>query len=185
MQIFVVEDRPQKAAKALCDKHVLSQIGETAEMLALAHMRNEEPLPPLARLKVRRRHLNHPCTKWVGLTLGNFQWAADLGVALLDEYSHRYGKEHAYTLDIYRMACSPPFKLLSSGLPETPHPLVVPENYRMAMPATFGASVILSYRIYYHVKSAYMPMRWTRRRKPKWFDYAGASALHLDVNAHT
>lgn len=185
MQIFVVEECPQKAAKSLCDKHVLSQIGETAEMLALAHLRNQEPLPPFARLKVRKHHLNHPCVKWVSLTLGNYKWAADLGTALLDEYTHRYGKEHAYFLDIYRMACSPPFKLLDSSLPETQHPLVVPANYRMAMPATYQASIVLSYRIYYHIKAAYMPMRWTRRRRPKWFDYSAVSALHLDANAHT
>ena len=185
MQIFVVEESPLRAAKALCDKHVLSQIGETAEMLALAHLHNHEPVPPLARLKVRRGHVNHPCTRWVGLTLGNYQWAATLGVALLDEYAHRYNNEHAYTVDIYRMASSPPFQLIGAAMPETPHPLVVPENYRMAMPATQGASVVLSYRIYYHMKAAHMPMRWTRRRKPKWFDYAGVSALHLDAHAHT
>lgn len=185
MQIFVVEEDPQHVAKSLCDKHVLSQIGETAEMLALSHLHNGESLPPLARLKVRKRHLNHPCTRWVGLTLGNYQWAGALGVALLDEYSHRYGKEHAYSLDIYRMASSPPFKLLNAGLPQTQHPLVVPTNYRMAMPATHSVSTVLSYRIYYHMKAGNMPMRWTRRRKPKWFDYSAVSALHLDVNAHT
>lgn len=187
VQIFAIEEQPQKAAKSLCDKHILSQIGETAELLALSHLHNGEQVPPLARLKVRKGHVNHPCTKWVGLTLGNYQWAANLGIALLDEYVFRYDRdqEHAYFLDMHRMASCPPFKLLEQNLPLTPHPLVVPENYRMAMPATLGVSIMLSYRVYYHIKSAYMPMRWTRRKKPKWFDYAGVSALHLDTNAHT
>ena len=100
MQIFVVETQPDAAARALCDKHVISQIGETAEMLALAHVVAGEGLPPQYVLKPRTRHLHHPCVQWVAATAGSYRWAHKLATALLLEYTHRYKRFHAYQMDV-------------------------------------------------------------------------------------
>lgn len=161
MQIFVVENHPKQIAHALCNKHIVSQVGETAEMLAIAHVRNGEYVPPLITLEARRRHINHPCCAWVSQTEGNYIWAHQLALALCQEFKHRYGHEHAYEKDIMRML-HPPFKLMQAAMPQTPAPAVVPEQYK-------AASVIQSYRNYYHYKAARMAMHWTNRRPPHWF----------------
>ena len=40
-------------------------------------------------------HLNHPCTIWTRQSRQNWQWLYDHAVALCNEYSRIYGKEHA------------------------------------------------------------------------------------------
>lgn len=161
MQIFMVEDQPQRIARSLCDKHVVSQIGETAEMLAIAHVRNGEHMPPMLTLNARKRHLNHPCPVWVGTTEGNYLFAYQLAVQLCNEYTHRYKRQHQYELDIGRMMYAP-FKLMHAALPLTPNPIVVPDVFRCS-------SLMQSYRQYYHYKSQQMPMHWTNRQPPHWF----------------
>lgn len=164
MQIFVVETAAMAVARSLCDKHVINQIGETAELLAIAHHRLGEGVPPTQRLKPRIRHVNHPCAKWVAETAGNYAWTWKMGMALCEEYTHRYGKVHAYQHDLFNMVHGP-FCLAGAKLAMTPHPIVVP-------PAHLGPSVLESYRTYYQFKAQVMRMNWTRRTPPKWFDPA-------------
>jgi len=40
-------------------------------------------------------HLNHPCTKWTYETSENYKWHYKLLLAMLKEYTYRYGKNHA------------------------------------------------------------------------------------------
>lgn len=162
MQIFVVETAPVAVARALCDKHVINQIGETAELLAIAHHRLGEGVPPMERLKPRTRHVNHPCSKWVAETAGNYHWTWKMGAALCEEYTHRYGKVHAYQNDLMNMVHGP-FSLAKTKLTMTPHPIVVPEVH-------LCSGVLDSYRTYYQFKAQIMRMNWTHRQPPKWFD---------------
>lgn len=162
MQIFVLESTPLKAAQALCDKHVVSQVGETAQLLALAALRNGEQIPPVTSLVPSTRHLNHPCSKWVGETLSNYQWTYELAKYLCDEYRYRYKREHAYEKDI-KLMLHPPFKLLNEAKGPTPAPAVVPEVF------VNRNSIVHSYRSYYCFKASTMPMRWTSRHPPMWF----------------
>lgn len=162
VQIFVVETQPGDAARALCDKHVISQIGETAELLAIAHVLNGEGVPPMAVLRPRTRHLHHPCAKWVGATLGNYRWTHQLAKALLREYTHRYGRYHVYESDIVRMTHAP-FKLRADKAPKVGHVAVMPDEF------VDPTSVLKSYRNYYHHKAEKMKMRWTNRLSPRWF----------------
>lgn len=178
MQIFVVEKDPVDIARALCDKHVLSQIGETAELLALAHVIHKEGIPPLHRLKPRLGHAHHPCAQWVSRSAGNYRWAVDLALALCQEYTHRYQHgEHAYQAEVARMM-HPPFPMLQQNKPRTPHVIVVPEAY------LFKRNPVKSYRGYYHLKAQRMMMRWTRRLSPKWFTANEGVSISYGHAAH-
>ena len=48
MNLFYVEKEPVAAAQALCDKHVVKMILETAQMLSTAHRLLETPQAPLS-----------------------------------------------------------------------------------------------------------------------------------------
>ena len=67
MNIFFLDNNPQKAAKAHCDKHVNKMIIEHLQMMSVAL--DYHGLDP-ARKKDGdfysvRAFKNHPCTKWV------------------------------------------------------------------------------------------------------------------------
>lgn len=161
MQIFAVCATPHAAARALCDRHVINQIGETAELMCIAHLIAGEQIPPLHRLKPRVvKHRNHPCARWVAETAANYRWAQRHATALCVEYTLRYGKHHAYEDDVIRLY-APPFRLIGKDH-LTPFPQVMPD-YVQSMNA------VDAYRRYYHLKAVTMRMRWTNRPPPDWF----------------
>jgi len=109
MNIFFLDTDPVLAAQYQCDKHVVKMILETAQMLCTAHrvldgerMYSEKTKKPLQQYNHPRwhdvlykcAHINHPSTKWIRATSGNYQWAFAHFCALCDEYSYRYGKLH-------------------------------------------------------------------------------------------
>lgn len=49
---------------------------------------------PRAKTWYRTTHLNHPCSKWVAASSGNYNWTVAHFKALLAEYTRRYGKVH-------------------------------------------------------------------------------------------
>ena len=57
MNLFYVEREPVAAAQALCDKHVVKMILETAQMLSTAHRLSETPQAPFV---YKVTHRNHP-----------------------------------------------------------------------------------------------------------------------------
>jgi hypothetical protein len=86
MNIFVVDEDPEVAARQLCDKHVVKMILETAQMLCtVAHNHGYE-----APYKVA--HPKHPCTLWAGKSAANWTWLIDHGLAMSEEYTERYGR---------------------------------------------------------------------------------------------
>ena len=82
MNIFFLHRDPQWAANALCDKHVPKMLLESAQMLSTAVRRYEEDTDttPLAEPIYKSAYPNHPMTKWVGETKGNFKWALENAV---------------------------------------------------------------------------------------------------------
>lgn len=89
MNIFVLNSEPVRAAQDQCDKHVVKMPLETAQMLCAVLHRYDAPDVPY-----RATHGKHPCTLWAGETRANFLWLYEHGLALGDEYTHRYGKTH-------------------------------------------------------------------------------------------
>ena len=86
MNIFVLDLDVNKCASMYHNKHVVKMVLETAQMLCSAHE------PDIAPYK--RTHYNHPCSKWARASTANYLWLCDLGKAIAQEYTKRYGKRH-------------------------------------------------------------------------------------------
>jgi hypothetical protein len=89
MNIFVTSPDPVESAVNLDDKRVIKMILESAQMLSTAMVVHNGPGP------YKITHKNHPCTVWARTTSANYKWLYDHYVALMDEYTYRYGKKHA------------------------------------------------------------------------------------------
>lgn len=145
MNIFVVSIDPIKAAKMLCDKHIVKMPVETAQMLTYI---NNKP-SGIA-------HVNHPCTLWAGSNHYNYNWLVSHGIALCDEYERRYGRVHASktVIEHWRVpktTLSPQFSSFVQCMPE---------QYK-------HDDVTLAYRRYYHSK--FQIAQWKHSEKPEWY----------------
>lgn len=147
MNIFVVDYSPHRAARALCDKHIVKMPLETAQILSTI---NGGPYLPT--------HENHPCVKWAGSTQRNYTWLAEHGLELCKEYTRRYGKVHKCEAIIVRLQAPPP-SILRVGM--TPFAQCMPDEYR-------GPSPTDAYRRYYVNDKAYMA-RWEHSTPPDWW----------------
>ena len=90
MNIFVTSYCPEQCAWALDDKRLVKMVLETAQMISTV-MRSFGITD--SRL-YKSTHKNHPCTRWTSESLPNFCWTLTHGIALAEEYTHRYGKTH-------------------------------------------------------------------------------------------
>ena len=90
MNIFYLDECPDKAARLQYNKHVVKMILESAQMLCAAHhvIGNPDDVP------YRLAHKNHPSTIWVRQNSIHHDWLYDHMRALGDEYTKRYGKTH-------------------------------------------------------------------------------------------
>lgn len=97
MNIFVLSDNPIDAAKYHCDKHVIKMIVESTQLLSNAHhyyndINYIDDNYYINELEIcKPTHINHPCSKWVRETSGNYKWLLELLYNLLEEYQIRYG----------------------------------------------------------------------------------------------
>lgn len=153
MNIFVLDEDPRKAARMLCDKHLIKMILESAQMLCSAYESGEAPY--------RRTHYNHPSTKWSRASYENYKWLFEHADEMCSEYQKYFGKVHKSSKVIWwcwdnRGKLSLPKK----GL--TPFSLAMPKEY-------MNKNATTSYRNYYlHAKSGIAT--WTRGREaPDWF----------------
>ena len=90
MNIFYLDECPDKAARLQYNKHVVKMILESAQMLCAAHhvMGNPDDVP------YKLAHKNHPSTIWVRQNSIHYDWLYDHMRALGDEYTKRYSKTH-------------------------------------------------------------------------------------------
>jgi len=199
MNIFVLDENPITAAEMMCDKHIPKMIVESAQMMASAVRRwgATDDVMPLTKAgkPYRGGYANHPCTIWAGDAFGNFSWLHDHAVALLVEYTSRFGKEHA---------CADPISQLwhvgvvvspSHRRTTTPFALAMPDefrpNYQPRIGPTFldygqtkgqmiyrsevkgdshasGDEAVQAYRRYYHSKQF---AKWEKGTPaPDWWE---------------
>lgn len=154
MNIFVLDQDPVRAAQMQCDRHVIKMVLETAQLLCSAF--------PAGTAPYKRTHYNHPCAVWTRQTAGNYFWLADHGLALADEYEHRYGKVHASRSAI--LWCLNNFILAAvdhSG-ERTPFAQAMPDAYRNDDP-------VAAYRAYYRGAKAAIASWKPIRGQPEWW----------------
>lgn len=153
MNIFFLDRDPVAAARLHSDQHVAKMVLESAQILCAALYRHgiEAPYKPT--------HARHPCVLWAGDSLAHWRWTRSLGLALGDEYTHRWGKTHASAAIIANLPAHPALPELGWSTP----PQAMPEAYR-------GADPVAAYRAYYAGEKSDFPgkgpARWTGRPRP-------------------
>jgi hypothetical protein len=155
MNYFYVEQDPTSAAQALCDKHVVKMILETAQMLSTAHRLTESPQ---ADFVYKPTHSNHPSTKWLRSSRAAYKHGLQHLCALFDEYRHRYNKTHATERLL------PYLSQVPEALPDLPFvdpPQCMYDECR-------HSDTVEAYRSYYRVRRNEIKMAWTNREAPAW-----------------
>ena len=152
MNIFVLDYDIDKCAQYHCDKHIVKMITETAQILCSAYYYiNQEYLSPY-----KLSHKNHPCCVWVRESLSNWLWLRDLGIALYEEYKHRYNDKDHKAGDI----------ILGLEIPDLPDIGVT--KFAQAMPIQYkNEDVVKAYRDYYIGDKQHL-LKYKNRDVPKW-----------------
>jgi len=173
MNIFATSKNPVACAQALDDKRVISQIRETGQLLTTALRRHgfavtakhdfSKPPPATA-------HPHHPVTKWVGDTIGNWDWTMEHFEALLDEKMVRWpdNEPHSYA-QLVKLKVDA--KTLLSRLPQQRTIFSnSAANKDLGLDFTHIKNVNLAYREYVKVRWSMdkREPKWTNRGKPKW-----------------
>ena len=156
MNIFVLDSDVKKAARWHVDRHVVKMPLETAQMLCTA--RHELGGTP-EHIPYKVAHKNHPCTVWARHSRANYQWLCDLGIALCEEYTHRYEKVHKCQAVIQDCIDNPP-EFTNTEITEFPQ--AMDEEYKMDDP-------IMAYRKYYNKGKAHLH-DWKKRTTPEWIE---------------
>jgi hypothetical protein len=155
MNIFVLDTDPAVAARALCDKHVVKMALETAQIMSTVLAQHGVVDPDL----YRSTHRAHPCTRWAAEARANYQWLANHGLAICDEYSRRYGKEHASRRVIRKAESMAPVVPAGSL---TSFAQAMPDEYRREDP-------VEAYRAYYRGAKANIATWKAPAETPLWF----------------
>ncbi len=154
MNIFAVDIRPQRAAKALGDKHVNKMILETAQMMCSAYPKGDAPY--------LRAYYNHPCTIWARKCLKNYEWLYHHGMALGKEKVYRFGGSHA-SIDVIQWCWDNiSIDIIPESSSMTPFAQAMPEEF-------YHEDSIVAYRSYYRSAKSHLH-KWTKRQAPAWLD---------------
>lgn len=156
MNIFYLDSEPDVAAKALCDKHTVSQCLEIAQILSTVSVRHGIKAP------YKSIYDYHPVVQWAGDTHDNWLWTLRYGLAVCEEYSNRYsGRTHKSQATI-RWCESHGGKPTEMGL--TDPFLAMPE-------ANKGHCPIQSYRDFYCSDVVQRYAEWNHStRQPSWIN---------------
>ena len=160
MNIFAIEKTDNneidwvKSAKSQDNYRVVKMILESCQMLCTAiNLQHCEKVTPY-----KNAHPKHPSTLWVCESSANFERLVEHTLAMLDEYTERFGKIHKCAgvlekvLDLYDPSLFP----LQH---ETVLPLCMPDHFK-------SADIVESYRKFYASKPR---MRYPESKIPHWF----------------
>jgi hypothetical protein len=153
MNIFVLDYNPVKAAQFQCDKHVVKMPLESAQILCSAFSIGIAPY--------KRTHYNHPCSVWTRKTKNNYVWLIQHGLALCDEYTYRYGKNHKSRQVI--LWCQKNMRQLKFDSEGKTHFVLCFDNkYKIG-------NAVESYREYYRAEKSQIA-KWAKSRlRPNWY----------------
>jgi hypothetical protein len=158
MNIFLLDEDVQQAARYHNDKHVVKMILETAQLLSTAHHVYESPL---AESLYRKTHVNHPSAVWVRESASNYVWAYYLFEELCNEYTFRYGKVHKTWVEKSDALMYLPENMPDRGLTEFPQ--CMPDECKVE------GNPVQAYRNYYKMHKNHIA-KWTNREVPYWWN---------------
>jgi hypothetical protein len=168
MNIFWLSLNIELCARYHCDKHIYKMILEYASMLSTTHRildYDENSLYNRAPL-YKKTHANHPCTKWVRETSGNYNKLYELFYAVCKEYTYRRGRVHLTEEKLLEH-----LKELPKNIPigEMTVPPVAITNDDIKVRNEDGkVMVIASYRNYYNIEKRRFAT-WNETDIPNWF----------------
>ena len=198
MNIFYLNNDPKLCAEMHLDKHVVKMILEYAQLLSTAHRvldgtvstrlsksGRKQQYYPLAgerdNFLYSATHVNHPSAVWVRHSYENYEWLYKLFIALLDEYTHRYGRIHA-TARLIDALYTPPIHIPKGiGFTE-PTPAMPNEVKVLREVATdrYEIDSIESYHKYYIHNKVHIA-KWTKREIPLWYS-EGIKSAYLQLS---
>lgn len=153
MNIFVLDLDAKQAAEQYCDKHVIKQVLETAQLLCSVYHLQEISAP------YKLTHKNHPCAVWARSSIANFDWLLIHAKALCEEYAARYGKRHK-TEEVINWCENNKHQLAFPSTELSPFSLAMPDEFKVE------GNPVESYRNYYREGKKHLH-QWKRNR-PAW-----------------
>ena len=185
MNIFYLDHDVKKCAEMHNDKHVVKMILEYAQLLSTAH-RILDGVHTVGKSQTGRKkitytlpdsrdavlysatHVNHPSAVWVRQSKQNYVWLMQMWCCLLQEYTYRYGKQHACTKLVSPLAEIPhnlPDKPFTEPTPAMPDDVKV---YDEVVTDRFTLNSLKSYRNYYIQNKTHLA-NWKNRPVPSWY----------------
>ncbi len=170
MNIFHLSSCPVESAQWQHDKHVVKMTLEAAQLLSQAVRLVPEWQPYFDRKRVYRvTHQHHPSARWCRRSVPNLFWLAKHGIALSDEYSHRFWRRHK-SLDVIGYVAD---RIGALPALDDCDDLT---KFSQAMPLGYQHpdDPVLGYRAYYLAEKVLPDSNWTNRRRdlPEWLFYA-------------
>jgi hypothetical protein len=156
---------------------VVKMILETAQLLYTAHWilaLAAGRVPDLSTAPQRKegprgylpiRNAKHPCAIWARESLAHYRWLCALGIALCQEYQHRFGadKVHGCEEHLFWLNRNPPAQLAAVDWIRQP-PQAMPVEYQRSK------NSIVAYRAYYKENKGAVRgiLKYTARHQPHW-----------------
>lgn len=157
MNIFILDTDVKLNAQYHANTHVVKQVLEYCQLLSTACHLHGVAVEGMYKLT----HKSHPSTVWLLESKQNFDYLLSLTEALLEEYTHRYGKVHASSRLI------PLFKSVQNNIPKgcnklTKFAIVVNKEVSNTNDA------VTDYRTLYMTAKRDL-CKWKNREIPHWF----------------
>jgi hypothetical protein len=165
VNIFAVNNDPYLAAKDLPDKLVTKMPTEGIQMLIPWAYNSHEVyiLKPDGTRYGTRGFAYHPCSRWLYEDPSNVVWLFHHSLALCEEYTSRYGKQHGTLFALGQLA-----ELITDNHPEacwedhTEFVQAMPDEFRVP------GDPVQAYRNYINGYKGYAV--WAYSEKPEWWD---------------
>ena len=150
MNIFYIDQSPERAARMLIDAHIVKMPLESAQMLCTAA--HKMGLSGAVKIPFRPTHENHPCVVWLTQSKGNVLWLERHYKQLLAEFTKRFGhKMEGLTKHSDAMgALCQQLRMRIQEEDFTTPALAMPEWYKLFYEDGEEVNAVWSYRSYYH-----------------------------------
>ena len=126
MNIFYLSSCPEKAAQYQYNKHVVKMILESAQLLCTAHNLLDGSD---ADVPYKSTHKNHPSAVWARQSSANYSWLYFHMLALGDEYTKRYGRQHLTITKCKKVLGRTPGGIFNTGFTQPPQ--CMPDEYKV------------------------------------------------------